>query len=51
MLLILLQNISTASSLLKSGYRLARNLKKEVGVLAFVESAEEVNARKESLAK
>lgn len=51
MLLILLHNISTASSLLKSGYQLARNLKKEVGVLAFVERAEEVNAKKENLAK
>ena len=51
MLLILLHNISTASSLLKSGYQLARNLKQEVGVLAFVERAEEVNAKKENLAK
>ena len=51
MLITLLHNIQTASALLSSGFQLARNLKKEFGVLTFVESAVDGNVQKDSLEK
>lgn len=51
MLTVLLQNIHTASNLLRSGYQLARNLKKDFGVIVFVENEKEVKVWEESTEK
>lgn len=47
----LINNSSTASNLLKSGYRLARNLKKDFGIIAFVENKVEKKNQIENIEK
>lgn len=47
MLTVFIYNISTASNLLKSGYGLSQSLKKEFGLLCFVENESQATAQRE----
>lgn len=47
MLTVFFHNISTASNLLKSGYGLSQSLKKEFGLLCYVENESKATAQRE----
>ena len=47
MLTVFIHNISTASNLLKSGYGLSQSLKKEFGLLCYVENESKATAQRE----
>ncbi|HHT23559.1 MAG TPA: hypothetical protein GXZ87_09680 [Bacteroidales bacterium] len=49
MILILLHTVSNAFNLVQSGYQLAQNLKKEVGLMIYVEKESEVEAKKNEI--
>ena len=49
MILILIHTVSETSNLIQSAYQLAQNLKKEVGLMIYVEKESEVEARKNEL--